>query len=299
MTSDFSFDNIISPYDGVTLYRFKHSLTSQGSTFWCENKTTHQQWKGTIEDISSYGPEGVKLPKEAVLSYLQSAFEQNDQEFALQTSLKRKAADENCYLDFKEYEDQLEITLKAKISKVYTAVYEFCLFHIELDKVDVLSAQLKEANEVIAELKKKQDNCFHYLSVGGLNVNENQQISWSCEEHRYIDQSHFCLENNSSDIIVKVGGLYQVTIRVTGVTNSRCTTMVVTLKANEVDKSFCCQTISSDDDHGGSNHYGTITIYEVLELPANSKLQVLCNGDFVNVHPKSSRAIIQLLAPRL
>jgi hypothetical protein len=154
---------------------------------------------------------------------------------------------------------------------IWKNTYTFTLLPVELNKVDVLEAKLRDADEAISKLSAGVENLAVSQSPPVLSISSktaaghNQIIQWNSETPKLITESHFGLSADFKQITVSQAGLYQINVRVAGTNNGN--TQHLGLQVNGVDIALCLQS-------DANSHQNTAQIFELLPLKVNDVLQV-------------------------
>jgi hypothetical protein len=154
---------------------------------------------------------------------------------------------------------------------IWKNTYTFTLLPVELNKVDVVEAKLRDADEAITKLNA----CVEKLAVSSkppvlstssqTATGQNQIIPWDAETPKLCTESHFALSADFRQVTVSQAGLYQINVRVAGTNNGNG--YYLGLQVNGADVAVCFQSEANC-------HQNTAQIFEILPLKVNDVLQV-------------------------
>jgi hypothetical protein len=160
---------------------------------------------------------------------------------------------------------------------IWKNTYTFTLLPVELNKVDVLEAKLRDADEAITKL----NSCVQKLTVSSsppmLSISSKtatahgEMVRWDAEAPKLFTESHFALSADFTQVTVSQGGLYQINVRVAGTNNGNGYNLG--LQVNGADVAVCFQSEAN-------NHQNTAQIFELLPLKVNDVLQVRCGFNY-------------------
>jgi hypothetical protein len=183
--------------------------------------------------------------------------------------------------DLRIRDNDVVLVLKLRISARVNAEYVFPLLPVALEPCDLLTAQLRDANEEIAELKKAVKGRGIYLSLNSNTKTKPQTaIRWDGDERRIFPNSHFDSSSDFSEIVVKVSGLYQVYAR------SECFGLTLNLNGKLI--AHCAQS-------DANNIYNTAQLTETLNLERGDLITVLSGMTATTANPNRNRLSILLL----
>lgn len=154
---------------------------------------------------------------------------------------------------------------------IWKNTFTFPLLPVELDKVDVLEAKLRDAEEAVTALKSEVQVLKSVSNPAFLSVSSNTAtghntiIVWDADVPKIVFPSHFSLSEDKKQLIIARDGLYQVSVRVAGRNSGNG--HHTGLQLNGADIAVCYQSDLN-------SHYNSAHIFEILALKANDVLQV-------------------------
>ncbi len=189
--------------------------------------------------------------------------------------------------------ENFKLNLILNISGIWHPQYEFILQRVELDAVQVLHSQLRDALDEIQAMKLSQTACS-YLSLCSQSVaGSNQLGTWNGVEPCIVSESHFQRSADQRTVTILSRGLYQVHCRLghaAATDSSTDSTLALLLDGRPV--ALCGQAPAWP----GAAQVGTSQITEIMELPAGSTLAVRTGAHFGSLpDPLYSRLSILLL----
>jgi len=149
--------------------------------------------------------------------------------------------------------------------------------------VEVIGAQLADALEEIAQLKKqvfKERRTFLTLCAMGQQY-QNQPIQWECANiaHLQAAKSFFLVSADKCVLIVLQAGLYSIDVRLSTTCSGNTNGFHLLLDGKRISRVY----LSDNNGYNISGH-----LHEVLELAENSLLSVVHDGDSATVADKES-----------
>jgi len=144
--------------------------------------------------------------------------------------------------------------------------FELPVKNILVKEVDVLRAQVIDAQEEITALKNKQAVQFISVRINA-NTTIGQTIVWPVVAHNSCD-ALFAVDETSQNIIVKLPGVYQIHLRIGVTTNFTNVYGTSSLKLNGKPIAGAMFSVAS------SSQSSTAQITEILVLSANDRLSV-------------------------
>lgn len=172
----------------------------------------------------------------------------------------------------------VSLVLTVSIGGVWKSDYTFSLLPVGLDKVDILEARLRDAEEEIrsltARLSKYAESRVFCVSATG-HVKTNEAIKWTGTAPREIPAEHFRLSNDSAQVTVLKAGVYQVQVRLPA--------------SNSYDE--CTYNIRlNGSQFGMGSNYTQMT--DIMRLKANDVISVHYGGHSITLEQTKSRFII-------
>mmetsp|Transcript_1756 Transcript_1756/g.3609 ORF Transcript_1756/g.3609 Transcript_1756/m.3609 type:complete len:304 (+) Transcript_1756:55-966(+) len=265
----FEFTKVKFPSQPFDVFRATVSSTSEGVLVWVESKKSKQQWQATFKKISDVGPAGV--PEGAVLAFLKKALElvsEEDEEDEAKTN------QDDPQVDLDQADGEMVLTLVLSVmGGIWKPEFVFALLPVGLEKVDMLEAKVRDAQEEIESLRAQlaAGSAPAYLSISSATACGSQQmVAWDAAAPVVIPASHFELSADKQRVTVLKDGVYQVYVRLSGTNNTNG--QALGLQVNGVEVAQCTQS-----DNG--SHQNTPQIHEWMSLKANDTLQVRCGAN--------------------
>jgi len=242
-TANVSFEVANVLFHSVTGDRFRVKVThkSKEIAIWIESKKSRKQYQITINDITEHGLIGI--PESAVVLFIQKSLEAcvSHEDDLVKAPVPKTAVTEKKYIlkktnnladkesnacDSKEIGSNIDLQLhldKAILSMLidFGGIWkQECMFElrsIPLEPVDILSAQLRDAQEEIASLKlvvMQIQTPPKGPSLATLEGRWNNQAPKSCSwgEVKGPDTSLVSVTPDRNGITVNKTGWYQVTV---------------------------------------------------------------------------------------
>jgi hypothetical protein len=125
---------------------------------------------------------------------------------------KKEKEDPQLNLSVSNNEVALTLTL-SMCGGMWKPVYKVVLIPVALSKVDILQAQLRDAQEQIQELSRK-------VARGLMKLHSQTAcptgscISWDSSDRSVLPQDYYSLSDDKRTITVLVAGFYHVSVRV-------------------------------------------------------------------------------------
>lgn len=180
-------------------------------------------------------------------------------------------------VDLKIGNGEAVLTFTLSFGGMWKPTFVFTLLSVELEKVDVVEARQKDAEDEIAKLREEVNRLTQKLNrpstvslSSTISTTNNQIVPWNVPRPRFIDKNNFALSDDNQRVVILVTGLYQVYVRL-AIQNSNGSS-VLGLQLNGVDIATC-------DARYANSHKITAQLSEILELSANDVLQVRCGAD--------------------
>lgn len=237
-------------------------IPSGETQVWIENKGNKHQWEATIGSMKEHGPDGI--PRPAVLRCLKKALESA----ALLDPPKNDETEPETDLQRADDGEGFVLYLTFSVSGVWNPEYLFLLTPVDLEKIDILEAQVRDAREDIIvlkqEMEKKSDVNERMMSISSTTTASNGVITWDGPTPRIISDI-FTLSADNQTVTVTQAGIYQVHVRM-GQTN-QSNGQFLTLRVNTASFAQCLQS-------DANNHQNTAQITEILPLNAGDRLDI-------------------------
>mmetsp|Transcript_25799 Transcript_25799/g.24643 ORF Transcript_25799/g.24643 Transcript_25799/m.24643 type:complete len:325 (-) Transcript_25799:372-1346(-) len=278
------FNNVIFPSFPEERFRITCEPLNNSNRWnlWLENRRTKLQYELSVISLKSHGPDGVPAP--IVCSLLLKALSicegSNDEEDEEGEDVKKKADD--LKLDCTYSAEGITIDLTLNMSSLWLPVYSFTLAKKDVNEVEIIKSQLKDALEEIKKLKSKSKDAMEeieelrresggelkdirelkkkpaVLSLSSASTAGHQKIvQWNAPGNRIINSDYFTIDSSTSNISILKKGWYQVCVRLAGTSNSNGSAPV-TLLLNGVALASCVQS----DANGYQNSAHLSQIFE-------------------------------------
>jgi len=256
------------------LFRVMTSPAEEGLILKIEKKSTQQQWQVTISDLGEHGPTG--LPKAAVFEILKAALESCRKEDG--SKKIQGEGGSNAEIDLEVGEEGMILVLDVPLFTGFPITYTFELLPLGRDPLDVVEAQLHDAQDEImslkGEIKALNEKVVALENTKPLSkrialrstssTSNNAFMSWDQEDH-CSDAVLFVKAANHQTITVALEGLYLVNIRVCA--NDSGNTGNIQLL---VDGNLVAQCWSSNPNA----YYQNMIINDIIQLAAGATVQV-------------------------
>jgi len=236
-----SFEVINVLFHSITndTFRVKVRHERKEIVIWIESKKTRKQYEVTINDITENGLIGI--PESAVVLFIQKALEscvshkddlvKSPRSKSVTRNRKRNAdellnesssaCDSNgigSNIDLQVHQDKAVLSMLIDFGGMWRQECMFELRSVPLEPVDILSAQLRDAQDEIASLKQAmmqiQQEKPKGASFAVLEGRWSSQSGHSCkwEEVKGSDTSLVTVSKDGTGITVNKAGWYQVTV---------------------------------------------------------------------------------------
>jgi len=214
--------------------------------------------------VSEYGPAGI--PDDAVLSFLKKAFELvtiGDKEIIVDK-------DDPMVDLLLKHGGEVSLVLTLSMCGIWKPKFTFPLLPVGLDKIDVLEAKLRDAQEEI-EIMKREKEDVGFLSVSSKTCCAAQGfVVWDAIEPKVINSNYFRMNTENREVTILQRGAYMIQVRLAGNNNGNGGSLG--LQINGTDIARCMQS-------DANNHQNTPQIYEVVLLNVNDVLRVRWGGN--------------------
>eukprot|EP01031_Cornospumella_fuschlensis_P031745 gene31745-38370_t len=266
------FSSIRFPAQKKDTFRATLTTVNEGVLIWVENKKTKQQWQTTVTDMAQCGPAG--FPEDAVIAFMKEALDLAAEGETKEADGKPLATCSDCpSVDFEIGGEEVTLTLTISIGRVWKPEFVFSLLPVALDKINVLEAKLRDAQEELEHLRAK---AVLLTLSSKTSCGKHQIVAWDNDEHLRAPRDGFVISADNRQITVVQAGVYQINVRLAGNISSYSYEYNkyghqnhVCLLLNDVEVAFCLLFAVL----GGS---GTAQLQEILRIPANGVLQVRC-----------------------
>ena len=159
------------------------------------------------------------------------------------------------------------LTLTMSMRGIWKPKFVFSLLPVGLDKIDILEAKLRDAQEEIQQLREGSKVTFFSVS-SATACPTGQAVVWNGTSPREMCATHFCLSEDDKIVTILKEGVYQLNIRLSGSNNA---SFYFEVKFNGV-------TISRYRNSTQQNSYDCGNINSILRLKEGDKLHVECSG---------------------
>jgi hypothetical protein len=147
--------------------------------------------------------------------------------------------------------------------------YHVTFAPVELEKIDILEAQLRDAQEEIRQLKSASRTLIFMKLRSQTACALNQAVQWNYPE-QLLQATHFALSEDCRKVTILQPGCYRVSIRL-GQQNSSGG-QALKLRVNGEDVAMSYQSC-------GSGHSNTAYLEEVFQFVEGSNLEVICGAN--------------------
>eukprot|EP01041_Mallomonas_annulata_P008434 gene8434-17391_t len=174
---------------------------------WIEGKKSKQQWQTAVHDIADHDPSGV--PAGAVFSCMKQTLE------SLVPPVDKRKSKGDTGVDLENGDKGVNLFLIVDFNKIWKPEFAFRLVPIALEAIDILTAQLRDAQEEIISLNERNFNistlCFQVQ--GRLNTawNPTEQCPWEAVTSPIANISPIA-KTQDREIIINEAGKYLVTV---------------------------------------------------------------------------------------
>ena len=293
---DVELQNVV--FESLEEDSFRVSLRSNddgGCHIWLENRRDKRQYSITVTDLKEHSGEGAGLaPAPVVFALLKKSLENCVS--AADSKGKVEEEVDMCppVADAEATSAGINLKLTLNMSNTYYPVFTFALAQLEVDAVEVLKSQLKDAREEIEVLKARiPERAF--LSLASVTVATNQQlVAWDSQVRRLITESHFRISANAQQVTVLRRGVYQINVRLGQCNSSNGRFLALMLGGAVFAQSYHCD---SDPDENG--YQNTVQLNEVCELQADCVLSVRCGANSNSLGEANSNAFTIVLLQSL
>lgn len=256
------FHNVVFPSLPNESFRITCEPPTENSTWklWLENRRTRLQYELSVISLKNYGPEDIPAP--LVCHLLQKTLATCEV-----VSGKQKEQEEDAQVDGVFSTEGITIYLTLNMSSLWFPVYSFVLTKKDVGEIEIIKSQLKDALEEIQKLRNEARYERAFLSLSSALASGNQDIvRWNAPDRRIINPAYFTINTDSSNIIIRKRGLYQVCVRLAGINNQNNTSPVVLL----LDGIALAECVQSD----ALNHQNSAHLNQMFELEAGADLSV-------------------------
>jgi hypothetical protein len=175
-------------------------------------------------------------------------------------------------VDLNQVDGEMVLTLTLSMGGIWKPEFVFALLPVGLEKVDMLEAKVRDAQEEIESLRAQLAgrSAPAHLSISSSTACGNQQmVAWNAAAPVVITASHFELSADKKQVSVLQDGVYLIDVRLAGTNNGNGNSLGIMVNAVVV-----AQCVQSD----ATNHQNTAQIHELIRLKANDTLQVRCGA---------------------
>ena len=176
------------------------------------------------------------------------------------------------------------LTLTMSMRGIWKPKFVFSLLPVGLDKIDILEAKLRDAQEEIQQLREGSKVTFFSVS-SVVACSRGQAVVWNGTSPREICTTHFCLSEDNKTVTILKEGVYQLNVRLSGSNNTH---LYFDTKLNNVIisqyKSYTPQS---------APHFGNFN--SILRLKEGDKLHVECSEGASDANMINNNFTIMLL----
>lgn len=184
-----------------------------------------------------------------------------------------KLGDNDPEVDLMASEGEMVLTLTLSMGGIWRPEYVFTLLPVGLEKVDMLEAKMRDAQEEIESLRKQLTEKITapaFLTISStVACGQQQMVTWNAPSPKLIPESHFILSADQKQVTIKRAGIYQVYVRLAGCNASNSQSLG--LQVNGVEVAQCTQS-------DANNHQNTPQLLEIMRLNESDVLQVRCGA---------------------
>eukprot|EP01031_Cornospumella_fuschlensis_P039391 gene39392-47950_t len=269
------FNSIRFPAQKKDTFRATLTTVNEGVLIWVENKKTKQQWQTTVTDMAQCGPAG--FPEDAVIAFMEEAFELAAEGETKEAVGKPLATSSDCpSVDFEIGGEEVTLTLTISFGRAWKPKFVFSLLPVALDKIDVLEAKLRDAQEELEHLRAGHPKVAFLSLASKTACGPDDIVQWDDDEHLRAPCDGFVISADNRQITVVHAGIYQVNVRLAGSNRSSYYFNNTCLLLNDVEVASCDHSFCTGGYKGGGTTYGTAQLQEILRIPPNGVLQVRC-----------------------
>ncbi|KAF0720028.1 Aste57867_607 [Aphanomyces stellatus] len=278
-------------------FRVQLALSSSDSIplrIWLESKQTKVQWASLVTDIKHHSSRDANyvLPVEAIVACLK-------QGLSALTSAENIEAN-GCHVTLKESDTMVsKLVLTMKAFSQLSAVYEFKLEPVIIEKIDALETKIRDLQDQVPlalnelEIKIQESslklNGPTYLSLKSTSVTEVEKcFTWEIHSKETNNQIKLLADKNM--ILFQIPGIYIIQVR--GITQS-CDTLSA-IQQNQlrllIDKTKTWLSFPSFYDGTKCVSQLTYTINAIN----TTMIQVFSVQQWQSVHPDTTMTIMYL-----
>ena len=163
-----------------------------------------------------------------------------------------------------------KLVLTLNISGVWHPTYEFELLRVELDTVDMLQAQLRDALDELQAIRDARSACVYASLCSQSATAAGQLVTWNGVDPCMVGEVHFARSDDQKSLTIRTRGVYQVHCRLTW-ESVRETVGGMSLLVNDGE-------VARAEASVAAGARGTAQLTEVLELAAGAVLAVRSAG---------------------
>lgn len=172
-----------------------------------------------------------------------------------------KMGDDDPKLNLEIIENVAVLTLTMSMGGIWKPKFEFSLLPVNLDKLDVLEAKLRDAQDEIQELKKGLKVIF-FSVCSAVACKPDQPVVWNRADSYDNCTTHFLLSEDKKIVYILKRGIYQLNVSLSGSSFS------ILRNAGVI--------------AGCTNAGSYYSLTKVLRLEKNDALKVLCTSRFAS-----------------
>lgn len=193
---------------------------------------------------------------------------------AFELTRESKLGENDPMVDLIHSDGEMVLTLTLSMGGIWRPEYVFMLLPVGLEKVDMLEAKMRDAQEEIESLRtqlalKTAPPAFLSLSSTAICAN-GSIVVWNANAPQQIECANLRLSPDRTQLTVLQEGVYQVYVRLAGTNSGNTQSLGLQLNGQEI-----AQCTQSD----ANGHQNTPQLLEIMRLKANDVLQVRCGAN--------------------
>ncbi|KAF1325710.1 hypothetical protein FI667_g9067, partial [Globisporangium splendens] len=279
------------PSQKKTTYRYELTIKDDKLTIWLEDSTTKAQWESKPLSLEDCIPKDKVIPMATLEDYVEcfeNCLSGTDPTHAKDKDLVpfNPGGDDDVF--------QLELTVRVQLSsRVLTPKYQFTLYALDLDPIDVLTSRIRDQEDEVESLRAE---LTRLKTVGGLatatglqpvyfqadtnaSVDSGQRVLWNV---RSVDGYKHGFHLKSPDVIqATCSGVYVVLLAIkhTTVSNMFTSMFQPAFRVNAFKLLKNGEAIATNSDVSANGNIMTSTMQHIVPLQCNDELSVLNSGN--------------------
>ncbi|TMW61194.1 hypothetical protein Poli38472_013657 [Pythium oligandrum] len=293
-----------------TLFRYRVRVWQDALTIWLEDRTSKAQWQTVELKTKDFVVEDNMIPRADIVGYAQrfanalgvlETENQSEYQRSLSTVDKNGAR-------------HLQLAIQLHVGGFETQLeYDFVLMPVALERVDVLTSQVRDLSEELERLQTQIDEIedekrskldkdlvkmkqaiqaitdkqearreLAYVQLTASNsANQSQTLKWTISSEGY---SHFSLSSKGDAVICGSAGLFMIMIHLQHDSSNQGTVFALNMNGTSVEK------YSSYNRSGYAN---TSSYTTVRSMSKGDKLSIVYRGNNT-AYDGSSMTIVEL-----